>query len=227
MDYIKEHCEEEFDEIQSSFKKEFNNKLEDLTFLDDHDDWVYFNLPSHDEIIILDISTVSWSKIQKVILDKNTTIVDEDTPELLPNSSNEISYELYPSGDVYLPLKCLGYDDLEKENDNYDCDQDVKFKNYDEFLEKPFESAAYFRNHMYSVNIGHGQDSIIYIVSKQTDNDEQEIISCFVDKPTTYQLGDGSTNFYTNDDNIIIENEGDVSSIVVIKFEKALVKACK
>lgn len=49
-----------------------------------------------------------------------------------------------------------------------------------------------------------------------------KVISGFYDKPTHFQLGDGGTSCFVTDDKntLIIENSGDVESIVVIKKHK-------
>lgn len=57
--------------------------------------------------------------------------------------------------------------------------------------------------------------SVYYIIAK-----DKEIISMFEDKRGTYQIGDCYTHCYLyNNDDLIIINYGDISSIVVIKYE--------
>ena len=76
---------------------------------------------------------------------------------------------------------------------------DVKeFSNYND------ASAKYF---MHGTNV-------VYVVAK-----DNKILSGFYDDATTFQTGDCSTNFYTYGDNeIVVQNCGDVSSVVGLRF---------
>ena len=49
--------------------------------------------------------------------------------------------------------------------------------------------------------------------------EDNQFLSGFVDPDTDFQLGDGDTFGYMYDSDLVIQNCGDVSSVVIIKFE--------
>lgn len=128
---------------------------------------------------------------------------------LIENSSNSIEYVLYPFyQDNIIPNKYLMIDDgqfidetlLKKifSTDNTDFDLIYNVKWTDKL----------------SLVVTH-DDSTYKILSNG------EFLSGFVDNPAHFQLGDGSTEVYTyNENNLIIMNIGDVSSIVIVKKTK-------
>ncbi len=60
-----------------------------------------------------------------------------------------------------------------------------------------------------------GEHEPIYVVY---DNDKE--ISCFVDYSYSYQEGDGDTRaFVTEDNEFVIDNMGDISSLVILKYK--------
>ena len=51
---------------------------------------------------------------------------------------------------------------------------------------------------------------------------DDTILSAFIDKKTYFQEGDGRVFAYISYNKLIIQNEGDVASIVIIKYDTEL-----
>lgn len=132
-------------------------------------------------------------------------------PELIPKSCEKIKYDLYPNNSFF-SIDDIGYDIKqckkikEKKNffDIYDIAENMQFvqsmgKNYEYEKKKNNDNNDKF--------------CISYYILKNN-----KLLSGFHDYYTTYQPGDGSTTVYLdNNKNLIIDNSGDVGSIVVIK----------
>lgn len=112
--------------------------------------------------------------------------------------SEHIAFELYPflQGQE-LTLKELGLDE-----ENY-----VTVNNLE-------EEGVIGWTHNLSLKIEHNKDDVLeYQILKNG-----ELFSGFCDPSSSFQLGDGSSVVYIYENRIIVENCGDVSSVVVIKY---------
>jgi hypothetical protein len=219
MNNLKEilNDDEWFCEMKELFNEQFDGSADQLIFQQEANDTVIFKLD--DNLIRFQKNEDdAWLKIEKVILNKETIIVDEVTPKLLENSSNEISYVLYPFEQCKeTSIQGLGYKDLQQ-LDTKDISEQIMFDNHTDFFTVAVEASMSVHWNDFTVYIGYNEnDQIIYIVAQNNN-----IISCFLDDPTTYQIGDGDTSFYLDGKDLVIENCGDVSSVVVIKYEKQL-----
>jgi len=71
---------------------------------------------------------------------------------------------------------------------------------------------------LYEIIMSYGCDSkninTIYTIYKNN-----EMIMSLIDETSYLQLGDGSTYCYLSDDNIIIENSGDVGSVILFELQ--------
>jgi hypothetical protein len=238
-----------FYEAKKQFNKQFNGLSDQLVLLEEeinhnailftlNDKLIRFGKNKEDAIWDDEKSefmylkrTNFWDEIEikKVILNKDTSIIDKATPKLLANSCNEISYVLYPFDQgAEISLKGLGYNDLQELDGNY-TDECIKFDNNNDFLIKALGCSRSVHWNGFDICIGHYENNvgqyingIIYVVARNNN-----IISCFIDESNTYQEGDGHTCYYLNGDDLIIVNDGDVSSVVVIKYDEHLIKAAR
>ncbi len=131
-----------------------------------------------------------------------------DGVELLPNSSSKIEYVLYPyKQGCVLP-------------DKYLIPTIGTFLD-ESSLKKVYESSD-------DINDNFGEHHVIKWTDELTlilDFDKPykvllngEFLSGFVDEPTHFQLGDGSTDVYIDNlENLIVFQYGDVTSVVIIK----------
>jgi len=154
-----------------------------------------------------------WDIVNKIEFDGSNLM-------LMDNSSKYIKYDFYPfeQGNE-LPLSGLGMPkksltEIEITCDLYDIKK--KFENQSEFFESDddifiSDTEISWKDDIH-VHIGDINLSIVYIVAK-----DNKIISGFYDKQTTFQLGDCITRCYLHNDNLVIQNCGDVSSVVIIK----------
>jgi hypothetical protein len=131
-----------------------------------------------------------------------------------------IDYELYPSTDTtlyYDPHMFFENDKIDKLKEQLILNPKIKFNNQSDFdilndETITLEMGCLYKDNM-KVYIGRTDDKIIYIVAE-----DGNIISGFIDKVMSYQLGDGSTDFYIHENgDLIINNSGDVSSMIIIK----------
>ncbi len=153
------------------------------------------------------------------------------SPVLLGNSCDGISYKLYPfkQGDEKA-LSELGINDSITEiYSKYETwpPNVINFDNHDDFFgqDEKFQCNAKYEwidgmilyigsridsdsfmigNFMFAANV-------VYLVGK-----DYEIISGFFDKSSHYQMGDCDTYAYLWDNEIVIQNCGDVSSVVIV-----------
>ncbi len=157
-----------------------------------------------------------WSTIPKIELDTtNVTTYGKvekyDIPKLSDNSNKNIRYELYPFEQTReIPLNGLDMHDL-KQLEFENIDYEVKI--VDERIEIISDKDTYrtakceWKDGFMLWIIGS-----TYVITKNN-----QIISMFTDEPTTYQIGDGETKcFLYKDCHLVIENCGDVSSVVVV-----------
>lgn len=198
---------EEFDidEIISAFHETFpnenSNNLKLICPTKKDEDVYYFSL---DDKIIGLVYYETWFMGTKIELSTNgmkvTGKYDVDffNTKLLDNSCDDISYELYPfeQCEEIISEVLIGKQKLKFLGKADDCDMSrIKIKN-DMFLEIH--------------NVGD-----VYKIVKNN-----KVISGFIDTDTNFQLGDGNTSVYEmKNGNILIENNGDVSSTVIIKFK--------
>lgn len=138
----------------------------------------------------------------------------ETSLEMLEDISDKIEYEFYPTEQCEeIPAEIL-YNKLTpaKKSDYSALDQD-----YFEKSELTEFDYTWNWGHLKVSILGTVSNEVVYLVYDQTG----KILSGFVDTVTTYQTGDGDTKAWINEyDDLVIENCGDVSSLVVIKIAK-------
>ena len=199
----------DIDIIVNSFNDNFPNENPDNLRLvcptEPNQDIYYFSL--NNKIIgvnmyYLDEEDGLWFVCTKIELStKKRTITgkyeeNDFNTQLLKNSCDEISYELYPfNQSEEIPGNLLI--------------GDKKMKHLGDINEYNV-SKVKIKNNMH-LEIHEG---CIYKIIK-----DKKTISGFSDPDTHFQLGDYCTSiFEIEDGNILVENSGDVSSIVIIKF---------
>ena len=148
-----------------------------------------------------------WRDIDRIIINENgiTMAPDTNMGEVHTISSQDTqvvkSFELYPLEQTLFTLDELGFNE-----DNLLRITPSSHK-YDDNLVIKWNDEVY-------VKVGQDEsDNLSYRVYAY------DKLNCgFVDITYSYQLGDGETNIYRNENTMIIENCGDVSSVVVIHF---------
>lgn len=148
-------------------------------------------------------------------------IYDSDIAIASDNNAGNIFYTLYPfEGSTFIhPCYLIGPKETlikVKEIENpIETINNISKTGFEKF----FPKKSYFENCMlwtwndFMVGIRETADVVVYFVAKNNS-----IISCFLDKHATYQTGDDRTTAYISNvhGNFVIENYGDVSSVVII-----------
>ncbi|MEX0598641.1 MAG: hypothetical protein WD512_19315, partial [Candidatus Paceibacterota bacterium] len=146
----------------------------------------------------------------------------KDTVNLLPGSKADISYELYPMDQAEtFSLENLGFvlqDPIsESESYDYDChDFCVQNTKFIPSVKYTIADDLYLYIGRFGNFSSGKKEGIIYVLMKG-----EELLSGFMDYEFSFQEGDGETNVYFYEDQIVIDNMGDVSSIVIINLKKA------
>jgi len=234
MEHIKElidgtKFENDIDEILSQFTSQYpNNKLEDLKHICSYPNAYYprITFSLDEKMICCSVNEDDvWINIAKLILTSDECHQvcnqisgcyyknNQEMPTLRPHKEN-ISYELYPFEQGYeFLLPELGF---HEPNFTYcgNASKESKTSIRDLLVEEKVDLSLFgLTNISFCVErSGDVQSYVIY------DNDVE--IGGFDSYCYSFQPGDGDTNvyLYDNDNSIIIENCGDVSSLVVIKF---------
>jgi hypothetical protein len=167
-----------------------------------------------------EIDSTGWNIVP--VYEVSTTFnSSKDAVTLLPGSIAEISYEFYPMDQAEtFSLENLGFvlgDPIPVSETYYGddchevCLQNTKF----------IPSVKYKIGDDYELILGRYQntnnkraDGIIYVLMKG-----DQLLSGFKDHDFSFQEGDGETNVYFYEDQIVIDNMGDVSSIVIINLK--------
>jgi hypothetical protein len=167
-----------------------------------------------------EIDSTGWNIVP--VYEVSTTFnSSKDAVTLLPGSIAEISYEFYPMDQAEtFSLENLGFvlgDPIPVSETYYGddchevCLQTTKF----------IPSVKYQIGDDYELILGRYQntndkraDGIIYVLMKG-----DQLLSGFKDHDFSFQEGDGETNVYFYEDQIVIDNMGDVSSIVIINLK--------
>ena len=153
----------------------------------------------------LDLEDIIY-QINKYTLSTETAKeVDKALGVKLLNDNNDIIYELYPFKQCKtITVKSLGYDESLLKELNYDVLYLDGCKN--------LEYSCKWKNGMtFDMNL-----DVTYRIKKNG-----KILSEFFDNVTYFQMGDEDTTIYLYDDkDLIIVNEGDVESMVIIKTFK-------
>jgi len=204
--------EEDYEDAYRSFKNHFpDNQISDLQLIKNRTD-------RGDEIIVfrLDGNLVCfnanrrcdkchdscfWYTVNKMIVSSKGIYkignMDYDVPELIPGSSDRISYEVYPfeQGDE-LTLSELGLNECSLPEPNYfEEDEDVNWSND------------------LTLRVGENDKGITYSIY-----DGDKFISGLCDPSYSLQLGDAFSASYRYGNDLVIRNCGDVSSVVIIKL---------
>ena len=145
--------------------------------------------------VYYDFMEERWKLIEKHCLKYGIPSKLEGT-ELLPNSSSTIEYELYVFEDLQeIPLNVLFPNDKLKK---------IKFDDSDDF-----KYVVPWINGL-TLEIGSNRTYKVLL--------NGNFLSGFTDDVANFQIGDCNTIAYKNND-LIIHNNGDVSSIVVVKYK--------
>jgi hypothetical protein len=192
------------------FDKLVFKRISNTSESDDNDEKVSIFYYNDDENIIFKFFKTLWrikedmkfrfERIDKICLKPDSdpigSIHDSFVPVLISTDCKKIAFELYPFEDR-VSFDALGYD-----------------KKLSKLIKTVREDNEIIKiNDMYTLKIGSDDNGIIYEIF---NGDKR--IGGFIDEAYTYQLGDGHTRIYLHDNkNILIENNGDVSSNVVIK----------
>ena len=124
--------------------------------------------------------------------------------KLIDDCDNTISYELYP----FEQSNEISLETIIKKNELQKVNPTTAYKSFNKCLDT-IDIKYEWINDMF-LYIG---EEGYYIVKNH------KIISAFLDPETHFQSGDFDTICYlTNDGNLVIHNCGDVSSIVIIKY---------
>jgi len=164
-----------------------------------------------------------WSIVTKI--DASTgSIIKYGDPyvgvEMMNNTNDGIKFGLYPfEQGKEIPLKCLGYKKKEMvkvDGTEFWPYKEMVFKNQTNIFRSQDEKflcemTFKWKNDL-MLHIGEIGSEVVYIVAK-----DDQIVSGFYDEITAFQRGDGFTTGYLQGGDLIIENCGDVSSVVVIK----------
>jgi hypothetical protein len=181
-----------------------------------------------------------WATVPQIIISTEQVINHSgyDAPQLLMGSSDAISYELYPFEQckevpLEILLKLPGLVDAEHppvlashELVNSltqapivdDGDRNKLPPNLREIPCRTTKSTT--RVYKWIDDMQLEIDSDKYRITKKDKHNKYKFVSGFIDSDSSYQEGDCCTNCYLNIDNndLIIENRGDVSSVVIIKY---------
>lgn len=210
--------------VQDYVIKSFNKHYEHNNFLKllfitsiDGDECYIFNMDG----ILIRYNTDDddiWSTIPKIELaTTNVTTYGKvekyDIPILSDDSSKNIRYELYPFEQTCeIPLNGLDMHDNDlKQLEFKFIDYEVKI--IDERIEKISDKDTYLTG-----KCEWKDEFVLWIIDgTYAIEKNNQIISMFIDEKAVYQLGDGSTEcFLYNNKDLIIVNDGDVSSVVVV-----------
>ena len=222
--HLYDHSDDMYNYIYESFQNHYPTlKVEDLMFvktriLNNRDPLIIFKtiIDSCERLIyctndlescLANCECCCWRDIDRIIINENgiTMAPDTDMAEVNIICSQETpvvkSFELYPFEQTFFTLDELGF------NEDYLLRITSSSPEYDENLVIKWNDQVY-------VKVGKDEsNNLSYCVYA---NDK---LNCgFVDITYSYQLGDGDTNIYRNENTMIIENCGDVSSVVVIHF---------
>ena len=216
-DRVNEYGDEEYLDIFRSFLKHYWNVDPDkLKFvanrLDSTDPLVVFKLEkeliccSNDLTCSLEdaCECCYWRSVKCITLDQMNQNINDDLQIVGKNKYNTVtSIDLYPFEQTEeMSLVELGFDEALLEKMEYDQNE----TDYNIIIDVSIVSHTW-------ITIGHNSEGITYYVY------ENGIIQYgFIDTAYNYQNGDGETNVYRYEDSIIIQNYGDVSSVVVFHF---------
>lgn len=198
-EYSLDEISDEIDECVTTFYNTFpNDDMNNLTLLGQSTEEPHVFLLGTRKIFFVSENN-HWSDVPVMHLSTKNPHSEEYDITLIPNSCESISYELYP------------FEQCETIPIEYICSDQMTIVEGEEV-----ENGMKYR----------WTDDIWVHVNMMTDYyyviQNDKVISGFYDKPTHFQLGDGGTSCFVTDDKntLIIENSGDVESIVVIKKHK-------
>ena len=138
-------------------------------------------------------------------------------PTLSLKSAKSINYDVHPFDQCCeQPMSHYTYNDDLVQTEFIDTmfdDNNMVFKNIHEFPEvENFDSFGNCKWGDKILYIGEGSVDVMYLVAQGN-----VILSVLLDPDTDYQLGDGETTTHLWAKKLIVNNEGDVSSIVIIE----------
>lgn len=158
----------------------------------------------------------TWHHIPKILLSTQKKNNKEFGVKLLKNSTEKITYELYPFEDQRVSVNFLVPENL-IEIKGEECD----LPKIDSISKHEIDSATKYK---------WTDDLYLYVFCDEKKHyamyyclvENDKIISGFEDSVCYFQEGDYSTNCFVTEDKktLVIENNGDVQSIVIIKKEK-------
>lgn len=189
---------------KKSFKNTYNEKIEDLEFLYVDDGFDYVGIfKIREDIFVYHMDENIWSKISYVLLNVQNSIVMNNKIKLIDNSFDEIEYILYN----FITDK----DELFSVNEDYLVDMSCAKELVCEIKDNVY---SFDWNNEFKLQIN--QYDGTYIITKNNN-----FLSGFTDIGANFQLGDCCTNVYLlTDGDIVISNNGDVPSVIIVRFRK-------
>lgn len=206
-----EEMEEEINKqcktIVDGFTKMFpQTDMEVLKSIDDWFEGTVFILEGRVVRFFKDDEDSPWVEAEKIELSTKKTVkkalVYDIAIEIQPNSDENIEYELYPfEQGAEFSASSLGYNLTPHNSQEFEQSDEIK----DNILETTF-SLGDISLKIACVDNG----------TKYTLMNGDRIISGFMDPSHSFQQGDAASHCYLHDGKIILENGGDVSSLVII-----------
>lgn len=210
--------EETIDGIIESFEEEFpNENINELKFLKEikeHRQYYYIFSLGEKLMVLTDDHT--WHKIPTFLLSTKQKHNKEYDVKLLTNSVENITYELYPFEYQRVPVNFLVQENMIRIEG-----EECLLPKHDYFSKIKNQNATKYKwtddLYLYVYSNNHKKDiTTCYAIIK---NDK--IISGFEDFQNYFQEGDFLKNGYVtkNKKTLIIENNGDVQSIIIIRID--------
>lgn len=192
-----EYDDEDIQSIYTSFNEKFHTTIDKLIYIGESIDASQISFYLDSDIVIYFGDYEEWCKLVWFELEGEKIIFHGDNP---------LWYDV-----------C--YSDCKKKMILYPFEQgkEVSLRNLGFSKNVVYLGEIYddrFTYGDYTIMIAGNGDS--YTLLQKIDDNDQMLISKFDSNCTSFQLGDGSTTVYLhNDTDLIVSNDGDVSSIVV------------